>query len=815
MAMSDKQLAEAKHITVEQVRLLRESRGTTNATLESLPEARMQRALRRLNYPDMPAARERFRLAQERGDDGTVAPRALGTALRQTESRLRSTARRRVTAGVPTGPAGGRGRGRAGRPSPTAGMSLTSWEWLGPGNIGGRTRGIAIHPAQPRRMWAVSAGGGVWHTKDGGAGWAPLDDFLGNLACSCIAMDPADPSTIYVGTGEGFSNGDALRGNGVFRTTDLTAWAPIESTQTPDFQFVTRIAVSATGAVLLVSTATGVFRSSGPARARWTRVLDVPVGYVAFDPRDNGRAVAGSLDVGEAWFSRDGGRTWEAAGHGQWVGRVELAYAAKDPDVVYASVQMDTGELWRSEDGGETYRRRKTRDPEGRKAQYLGDQGWYDNAVWAGDPTDEDLVVVGGVNLWRSTDGGDRVAEISTWWDPASAHADQHAIVAHPAYDGVANRTVFFGNDGGVFKAADLAEVGTEPEAPFVNGWTELVNNYGVTQFFGGAGNTTSGKIIGGAQDNGTICFDPAAGTEGWVSFFGGDGGWCAADPSDPDVFYGEYVHLAIHRNTDGGTTEDIPGHTFIHGQFPNPATGDLDWKPVPFRITDAMNRDALFIAPFVLDPNDANRLLAGGLSLWRTNDAKRPNTVNSGPSWRAVKPSAGSLISAIAVAPATSDVVWVGHENGMVFRTTNGTAPTPTWSRLGVTGTHPLRPRRYCTCITVHPTDPDTAYVAFGGYDPDNLWVTQDGGSRWDDLAALLPDAPIRALALHPRRTGFLYCGTEVGLFASEDAGATWSPTNEGPTNCSVDDLFWMDETLVCATHGRGMFRIDLSGVA
>ncbi|QIB47832.1 WD40/YVTN/BNR-like repeat-containing protein [Streptomyces aureoverticillatus] len=810
MSISDEQLAQSKHISVEQVQLLCEARGTTNETLEALPESAVRRALLRLDYPDLPTARGLFRLKQEQSDDGSVQPNALGTAYEQGQALLTGEAPP-STAGIPTGSNGQR---TGGGPAPTAGVRPAHWVWLGPGNIGGRTRGIVIHPVQPDRMWAVSAGGGVWHTEDGGAQWDPVDDFLENLACACIAMDPSDMSTMYVGTGEAFHNLDAIRGNGIFSTTDAVSWNPIAATQTPDFQFVSRIAVSQSGKVVLAATSTGLFRSADPARATWTRVLNDPLGDVRFDPQDSSKAVAGALRDGAAWFSRDGGLTWALAVNGQWSGRVELAYAEMDPDIVYASVQMTTGQIWRSQDGGATYRSRTILTPGGLPADYLGRQGWYDNTIWAGDPTDADLVLVGGVNLWRSTDGGDHLSEISTWWDPGSVHADQHAIVSHPSYDGLSNRTVFFGNDGGVFKAEDLADVGSEPQPPFVNGWTELVNNYGVTQFYGGAGHVGSGRIIGGAQDNGSLIFDPALGTEDWREFFGGDGGWCASDPTDPDVFYGEYVFLNIHRNTDGATTDDTQGDRYISGQFFNFATGDWDWKQVPFRITDAKNENALFIAPFVLDPNNENRILAGGVSLWQTNNAKQPNTFTTGPTWKAIKPNAGTMISAIAVARGDSGVVWVGHEDGMVFRTANGTATTPTWARVGVTGPKPLTPRRFCTCITVHPTDPDTVYVAFGGYESGNLWVTTDGGAQWTNLATALPPAPIRAVAVHPRRTKLLYCGTEVGLFASENAGASWSPTNEGPANCSVDDLFWMDETLICVTHGRGMFRIDLSAV-
>ena len=171
-------------------------------------------------------------------------------------------------------------------------------------------------------------------------------------------------------------------------------------------------------------------------------------------------------------------------------------------------------------------------------------------------------MIVGGIDLWRSTDGGDTLKDISTWWDRRSAHADQHFIVADPRFNGKTNKRVYFGNDGGVFRANDVRTVGNNATRPRIKGWKELVNSYGVTQFYAGAGNVDSGAIIGGAQDNGTLRFTSDGGSEAWTEMFGGDGGWCAADPTDPDIFYGEYVFLAIHRSTDGGeSAEFIIGH--------------------------------------------------------------------------------------------------------------------------------------------------------------------------------------------------------------------------------------------------------------
>ena len=216
-----------------------------------------------------------------------------------------------------------------------------------------------------------------------------------------MAIDPTDPHVVYAGTGEGFFNVDAVRGAGIFRTTDGTTWHQLAATTGAEFQAVNRIAVSADGATLLAATAAGIFRSTDRDRVGFTSVLAGEIADVKFHPTDSRRAVAGGLRNGEAYYTTDGGQTWKTATHATpWSGRVELAYAVKDPRRVYASVQGDTGELWRSGTGGRSYTRRRA-VTDGQPAQYLGDQGWYGNAVWAGDPTDANLVILGGVDLWR------------------------------------------------------------------------------------------------------------------------------------------------------------------------------------------------------------------------------------------------------------------------------------------------------------------------------------------------------------------------------------------------------------------------------
>jgi photosystem II stability/assembly factor-like uncharacterized protein len=776
-------------------------KGSTPEQLAAIPAGKIPRVVQRASYPDLPAQRAAFRARQERDEKGVIPPGARAKAIRQLVEMTEKNQRPK-TAGVPTG--------KAIRPATfkKGGLKTTDWVWLGPGNIGGRVRSIVVRPDNPDRMWAASVGGGIWVTDDGGTSWGPVNDFMVNLAVTSLAINPAKPDEMYATTGEGFFNGDALRGSGVFKSTDGgRTWEQLPSTVAPAFHWANRVAVSKDGTTVLVATrgenpGTGGIQRSADGGKTWTAVVVGDFADVKFDPTDPAKAVAGTLYAGDVFFSADGGQNWTAATHDQtWSGRVELAYAAKDSKIIYAAVDRNGGEVWRSDDGGQKFALQHT------GSNYLGTQGWYGNVIWAGDPADDQLVLVGGVDLWRSTDGGKNFTDISTWWadNQTSAHADHHVIVADPRFGKDGNKTVFFGNDGGVYMTADVRTVGNDPQPPRVSGWKELNNTFGVTQLFGVAGNA-NGVMVVGAQDNGTLRYDPAGGAEKFTEMFGGDGGACAADPTDPNIFYGEYVYLGIHRSNDGGKTSD-----YISGQLWNPTAGEWQWKPFPYSIPDARSQQALFIAPFVQDRNKSGRLLAGGMELWVTNDATAPLTTTSGPRWASIKRSAGKHISAIAVAHGDSKLIWVGHEDGQVYVTTNGTAEHPSWKRLGAPGPSPL-PGRYCHRIVIDPDDHNRVFVCTGGYAQGNLWRTLDGGKTWAQLGKALPEAPVRTLAIHPTRPKFVYAGTEVGIFASEDGGDTWSVMNEGPANCSVEELIWMGTKLTAATHGRGLFQIDLA---
>ncbi len=733
------------------------------------PHVERPAAVERERGSDDPLEAVRWIQMAQRDEFGNIAPNGLMNAKRQVDA-MRA-----------------RQRAAAGRPEPIAsiaGIGRNAWTWIGPGNIGGRTRAISINPNDTQDILAAGVAGGIWRTFDAGGGWTPIDDFMANLAVSTIARRPGEPGTILAGTGEGFFNADSIRGAGVFRSTDNGAsWTQLGSTTGAEFLYVNRLAFSADGSTVLAATRSGLFRSTDVGDG-WDQRLSVSnMTDVRFLPGSSTQAVVSGFSK-NAYYSSDGGVTWTlsgglSGGAGSF-NRVELGVSNSSPLTVYASYaaggtsSTPAAEVWKSTNGGASYS--LTSAP-----GHLSSQGWYDNAVWI-DPTNVNHVVLGGVSRYRSTDGTNFGVMGGT------IHVDHHIIVSDPGYDGGGNRRVYYGNDGGVYRLED--SLGTS--------FTRLNNNYGVTQFYGGAGHAASGKIVGGTQDNGTLVYTPAGGPQNWTSMFGGDGGFSAADQTDPNYLYGELQWLGVHRSSNGGASS-----TRLDGCSKGP----------PYRLDDACDQLTNFISPILLDPNEPNRLLAGARRLWRTNDVRTPTTGSTGPAWAWIKSETfnNSNISSITVAVGNSDLVWIGHNNGDVYKTTNGTDPSPIWTKVD----DGWLPGRTATSIALDPANPDVVYVSFGGFSTGNVWRSTNAGATWSDVSGGLPSAPVRSVVTHPTVANWIYAGTDVGVFASETAGASWQVPHDGPANVAVFQLFWMNLTLVAVTHGRGMYTADASSSA
>ncbi len=739
---------------------------------------------------------------------------------------------------------------RGGGPGPGG---ILGWSGLGPGNIGGRTRALVIDPNDPDTLIAAGVTGGIWKSVDAGANWYAVDDAMASLAVCALVMDPNDSSIVYAGTGEGtFSSNSSWRGAGIFKSTDGgETWTQLPGTvsgvPTGAFNYVNRIRISPTDSSrLYAATRTGVWRSLDAGNT-WSVVLRNP-NYLTGTPATNGCIVGcneivirpdsnpdilfasfGSFQADGLYRSTDGGDTWLQYGVPTNQGRCTLAFAPSNPNVLYL-LMADNGlggqlgrvvTLFRSVDGGSTFESRP--DFNHKFSEWLlsyasialgciespviYSQGWHDNAL-AVDPTNANVVWVGGIDLYRSDNGG-RTFGLSHYWmfgrtvpPPDNyMHVDQHLVVFHPDYDGASNQTMYVANDGGIWRTTNARAATSQEECPIEGrtafddpqtgppmevAWENLNNHYETTQFYhGDVGRDGSDVFSGGAQDNGTARADSTGTPNAWRDVFGGDGGYVAIDPTDSQTMYVETQFFPrIFKSTDGGVT------------FSDANNG----------ITDT---DGLFIVPFTMDPSNPDTLWTGGRRPWRTQDGAELWEV-AGPNW-----DGPDAISAIAVSPSNPDVVYMGFNNGYVVRTTNGTAPSPTWE-IFVNGLLPA----YVSSVAVHPTNPNTAYITYSTFGVPHLLRTTNGGQSWVPVVGgdggALPDLPAHWIAIRPCDPSQLYVATELGVFASDDGGQSFLPSNLGIPNTIVETLaFPDDDRLVAFTYGRGAHITELAPCA
>jgi photosystem II stability/assembly factor-like uncharacterized protein len=718
-----------------------------------------------------------------------------------------------------------------------ADRALARWTWLGPGNVGGRTRTLVIDPQQTQTMYTGGVSGGVWKTTDGGAAWRPTGDTLANIAINSLVMDPRDNNRLYAGTGEGYFRetvrGTALplRGGGIFVSTDAAeTWSILESTRNSDFHFVNDLFVSSVDSSrIYAATRTGVFQSSDGGQS-WSRILSVNASGGCLDLVARPGAESDYLYVscgtlGQAIVYRN----MDAAADGAWsavlsepnMGRTSIAVAPSNPDVVYAlsasNVSAPGGfnqgllAVFRSDEAGVagTWQAVVRNTATDRLSTLLltnpvaaaevecgfSDQnhfvtmGWYCNAI-AVDPANPDRVWAAGVDLFRSDDGGATWGVASYWWanraTPSYVHADQHAIVFHPDFDGITNNTLFAANDGGIYKTDEASDEVRRGITALCNpdqgeiAWQQVSGNLGITQFYHGAVFPNGREYIAGAQDNGTLLGRDDRGANGWTPIAGGDGSYLAIHPVTPGTFYVSSQGANILKTEDGGAT------------FIKATTGLAD--------------EFLFITPLMIDRETPQVLWTGGRTLWRTD--------NAGGSWTAASTTLGAgRVSAIAVSGSRA---LAGTSNGFIYRNATARSATAATTWPGV------QPREgFVSSITYHPHVADFVYATFAGFGGQHVWKSTNGGASWAPLDGegdgAIPDIPVHSLVVDPYRPERLFIGTDLGVMVSIDGGAHWMKEADGMPNAVTEWLVIAEapegRSLYAFTHGRGVWRAKLPG--
>jgi len=687
------------------------------------------------------------------------------------------------------------------------------WRLIGPFR-GGRVLAVSGVRGEPQHFYFGSVDGGVWETRDTGRTWQPIFDAEHVGSIGALAVAPSDPKVIYVGSGEADMRSDIAYGNGMYKSVDAgRTWSHIgleDSYQigkilvnptNPDVVFVAVL-----GHAYGPNAMRGVFRSLDGGQT-WQKMLykDADTGAIDLAFGADANTLYASLwqtrrppwnvyppsnGPGSGLYkSTDGGDTWsEITGHGiqaEGLGHIGLAVAPSNPSIVYALVDAKQGGLYRSDDAGVNFTMIS-------KDKRIWQRGWYFGGV-AVDPKNPDVVYVSDTAMYKSTDGGKTFLPFQG--DPTGD--DYHALWIDPD-DG---RHMIAGVDQGTIISQNGGDTWStwynQPTGQFYHVITDSQFPY---------------WVYGAQQDSGAAAVPSHSGDKyDGISMeqfhevsVGGESGNIAPDPDDPEIVYGGTVDKLDRKS---GQTADVD---------PTLAYPDI------YR--------SVWTLPLTFSPKDPKALYFANQHLFRTRDGGShwerlsddltrknltvpPNLdASSAADTATVGPRRG-VIYAIAPSRFSVNDIWVGTDDGLIWRSHNG---GKSWKDVSP---KPLTPWSKVGAIEVGHFEADTAYATVDRHRLDDykpyIYRTHDGGRTWDLVTDGIPDGSfVNVVREDPLKKGLLYAGTELGMYVSFDDGDHWQSLQQNLPMTSIRDIDVhhtpYNDDLVIATHGRAFWVLD-----
>lgn len=696
-------------------------------------------------------------------------------------------------------------------------------------DMGGRTRALLFDPndSQRKKVFAGGVTGGLWVNYDIlnlSEDWEPIGDFYPNMAISSLTYDPTDPMVMYAGTGEAQTARIIYRessglGMGVFKSEDGgDTWEIIPSTA--DFAYVTDVKVrdedglgvlyaavvsgNYQGADHQSEPSDGLYRSTDGGES-WEQVLplipetDEPYAPAMIEIASNGRIFVGTTEN----LQLKGGATilWSDEGtSGSWTAfedyntlidsesyynipaRTIIASAPSNPDIVYAQFAAGYMEssngfyhyrgryLAKSTDGGLSW------STMNKPANDWSTLAWH-AFILKVQPDDPDAIFTGGLDLWKSSNGGQSWNHISDWMlmyyggGDEYVHADQHQIAFRPDDP----TTAIFGCDGGVFLS--------ENAHLSIPTFTERNQNFNTLQFYSGAINPTAGSIqmLGGLQDNGSLKYTGnTLDINDMLS--GGDGAACFWDQNEANLYMTSVYYNRYYFYKNNIQYDYIDGGS---GTFVSPA--DYDYIN-NILYTNAVDFLGNYAGRIYRVTNIGSEVSGGFVDL---------GTLNTIPF---------SHISWSQHSTLGNSTIFAGTGSGRLYKVENANT-IPTTTEIG----SPDFPLASVSAVAIGSSE-DTLLVSFSNYGVSSIWLTFDGGENWLEREGNLPDMPVRWAILHPENLEQAMLATETGIWTTNmlfEAEPLWEPATEGMGNVRIDMLRMRlsDNTVIAATHGRGLF--------
>ncbi|MBS1517837.1 MAG: T9SS type A sorting domain-containing protein [Bacteroidetes bacterium] len=670
------------------------------------------------------------------------------------------------------------------------------WTSLGPNNIGGRSLCVAVHPVDTSVIFLGAASGGLWKSTTGGTGanaWTIINTGFPSSAVSSIAIDSINPNVMFIGTGENYGymfsqNGLDVRvtrgmyGIGILKTTDGgNSWTKSLDWSYNNERGVWKVIINNKNHnILYAATSEGIYKSIN-AGGSWSQVLNYPmvmdlelnssdtsvlyasIGNLTNNVPQTDKGIYKSTNSGQTWTKLSGGLP------ASWTGKTTLELYKGNQDFVYASIANDFSYVgyFKSTNAGLNWTQLSTSVP-------IGNQGWYNNGHIV-KPDDPNTILVGTINVEKSTNGGTSFQTKSDWsaWlegatppgDPEGpdnfVHADVHFYAVNPKD----NNKLYITADGGLYRSNDFGET-----------FYSCNGGYVTSQFYATFANSYQDSVfcLGGLQDNRSAFYQ---GNTAWYKTFYGDGMSCAINSQNDQICYTEYTNGSISRSTDRGISWS--------GISP-PGAGNTSTY--------------CFVTPFISCRSNPQIMYVGGKSVYKST--------TGGGNWLGPYGTTefnGSKILSIASSHTGTDTLYCGLINGTVFRSFNGGV---NWTNVS-TGI----PNRYVTDITVNPNNSSQAYITLGGFSSGHVFRTTNAGGSWQDITSDLPDVPHQCIVVDPDYDQNVYAGNDLGVYVTTNGGVNWHEYRSGMPYTLVFDLtiVYPNRKLRAATYGNGIFERKL----
>ncbi len=654
-----------------------------------------------------------------------------------------------------------------------------NWTNLGPFQIPGskgynglgRVNAIAFHPTDPATIYVGAPAGGLWVSHDSGANWYTETDVLPTLGVSAILNDYTNPSVMYIGTGDRDA-GDAP-GVGVMKSFDGGFNWELANNGMGNRKVGRMIMHPQNNLVILAATNAGVYKTIDGGQS-WQIRQSGDFREIVFKT-DNPDIIYASAS-GRFYRSPDGGETFQLITEGLPVGsRGVIGVTPASPDMVYFLLTTDDAYkgIYQSLDAGLNFSVRSTTPNIMSWGCNGGDggQAWYDLDI-AVDPLNENVIFAGGVNCFKSSDGGVTWQISSHWWGDCgvpAVHADLHVLEYSPH-----NGKLYAGNDGGIYWTADG---GTN--------WTEISDGLAISQAYKiGQSATMKDKVINGYQDNGTATY---TGSPNWIPTIGGDGMECAVDHQNHLYSYGTLYFGDIFRMVNNVNAVKVAGIN-------------------SFGITE----DGAWVTPFLLHKGDATKMFVGYKNIWRGSNIRTNN-----PTWQKISNNLGGgnnvNMRELEQSHVNYEILYAAREDRKLFRTDNANKQNPAWTDLSTF----LPENTLINDLEAHPSDENIVYMAMGT----KVYRSPDKGRSWVNITGSLPGVSVNNLAYHKNSHEGLYAGTDIGIFYRDIFLGDWIlfsggfPASGRVTEVEIyhDPVNPVNDMIRAGTYGRGLWESDM----